>query len=235
MMTDVLKSIITEIDPDNPLLSIPIPTVFDPDSYQISGNERSKPKDGITSASSAGHSEYPQPMEHLSKNPPSAEAARSLGMGLPDAETFADGKSSFFIWRKSQIVIFGIKREDNRVSSSNFSFFSLNFVLTPGNPNGSTLRKRDSHSDDTPDPTLLRMISDDDGKRLTKKEIGYRLFESTRYRTLEPGDFVAAKVGSQDLWILARVVKEWISPRLSFKQIKDMSEVCVVIVGRIRQ
>lgn len=78
------------------------------------------------------------------------------------------------------------------------------------------------------------MISDDGGKKLTKKEIGYRLFESTRYRTLEPGDFVAAKVSSQDLWILARVVKEWISPGLSYKQMKDMSEVCVVIVLRIR-
>jgi len=86
-------------------------TVFDPDSYETSGDEPSKPKDGITSASSAGHSEYSQPMENPSKNPPSAEAARSLGMGLHDeAETFAAGKSSFFVWRKSQIVIFGIKR-----------------------------------------------------------------------------------------------------------------------------
>ncbi|KAL7488126.1 hypothetical protein ACHAW6_013715 [Cyclotella cf. meneghiniana] len=185
MMTAVLKSIISEIDPDNPLLSIPMPTVFDPDSNETAGDETAKPKDGIISASSASHSEYPQPMENPSKNPPSAEAARSLGMGMNDkAETFAEG-----------------------------------------NPNGSTLRKRDSHGDDTPDPTLLRMISDDGGKKLTKKEIGYRLFESTRYRTLEPGDFVAAKVSSQDLWILARVVKEWISPGLSYKQMKDMSEI----------
>ncbi|KAL7521856.1 hypothetical protein ACHAWX_006534 [Stephanocyclus meneghinianus] len=185
MMTAVLKSIITEIDPDNPLLSIPMPAVFDPDSNETSGDETAKPKDGTTSASSASHSEYPQPMQNPSKNPPSAEAARSLGLGLNDkAETFAEG-----------------------------------------NPNGSTLRKRDSHGDDTPDPTLLRMISDDGGKKLTKKEIGYRLFESTRYRTLEPGDFVAAKVSSQDLWILARVVKEWISPGLSYKQMKDMSEI----------
>lgn len=69
------------------------------------------------------------------------------------------------------------------------------------------------------------MVNDDDEKKLTKKELGYRLFEVTRFRTLEPGDYVAAKVSSQDLWILARVVKEWNSLELSYKHMKDLSEV----------
>jgi hypothetical protein len=39
MMTEVLKSIIQEIDPENPLLSIPMPTVFDPEEPQRPARE----------------------------------------------------------------------------------------------------------------------------------------------------------------------------------------------------
>eukprot|EP00804_Cyclotella_cryptica_P018529 CCRYP_004340-RA/>CCRYP_004340-RA protein AED:0.31 eAED:0.31 QI:280/1/1/1/0.66/0.42/7/1189/509 len=181
MMTEVLKSIVTEIDPDNPLLSIPMPKVFDPDTSEMSGNVPSKPN-GITKESLADHSEYTQSIGNRPKNLPHG------------AETFAEG-----------------------------------------NPIGSTLRKRDNHAGDAQDPALLQLISDDDGKKLTKKEIGYRLFEGTRYRTLEPGDFVAAKVSSQDLWILARVVKEWISPGLSYKQIKDISPRLKEMLSSVRK
>lgn len=71
----------------------------------------------------------------------------------------------------------------------------------------------------------MQSIYDDDGKHLTKKEVGYRLFESLRWRTLEQGSPVAAKVNTQDLWILCRVVKQWDSPGLTYKQIKGLSEV----------
>jgi hypothetical protein len=72
---------------------------------------------------------------------------------------------------------------------------------------------------------LYETIKDDDEKKLTKKEVGYRLFESSRWKTLEQGDYVAAKVGSQELWILSRVVKKWNSPGLTYKQTKELSEV----------
>lgn len=71
----------------------------------------------------------------------------------------------------------------------------------------------------------METINDDDGKQLPKKEIGYRLFESSRWRTLEQGAPVAAKVNSQELWILSRVAKRWDSPGLTYKQIRDLSEI----------
>jgi hypothetical protein len=48
------------------------------------------------------------------------------------------------------------------------------------------------------------------GKRIcTKKEHNYRLFELLRFRPLKRGDFVAARLSSRDLWILAKVVKDY--------------------------
>ena len=41
------------------------------------------------------------------------------------------------------------------------------------------------------------------------QELAYRLFEGTRFRTLEVGDYVAAKMASHELWILGRVAKKW--------------------------
>ncbi len=90
------------------------------------------------------------------------------------------------------------------------------------------LRKPGSHTPEhSPDPVLLKTIGsyDEHGKKLTKKELAFRLFEASRFRTLEVGDYVAAKRGSHDLWILARVVKKWEAVKIPYKQMREMSEV----------
>jgi len=47
------------------------------------------------------------------------------------------------------------------------------------------------------------------GKRIcTKKEHSIRLFEALRFRPLRAGDFVAARLSSRELWILAKVLKD---------------------------
>mmetsp|Transcript_41903 Transcript_41903/g.71679 ORF Transcript_41903/g.71679 Transcript_41903/m.71679 type:complete len:340 (-) Transcript_41903:280-1299(-) len=56
-----------------------------------------------------------------------------------------------------------------------------------------------------------------------KKEVAYRLFEATRFRTLEMGDYVAAKMASHDFWILARVAKRWNSV-ISYKQLAGFAD-----------
>lgn len=103
----------------------------------------------------------------------------------------------------------------------------LNVLLHIGNPNGSTLRKLrkgGGHSAET-DPALIEMVSNDDNKKLTKKELSYRLFEATRFRSLDAGDYVCAKMASHDLWILARVVQQWNAVNIPHRQMMDLSEV----------
>ena len=76
------------------------------------------------------------------------------------------------------------------------------------------------------DSELMESINDDDGKHLTKKEVGYRLFEGSRWRTLEKGALVAAKVNTQEMLLLCRVVQQWDSPgELTYKELKQLSEV----------
>jgi hypothetical protein len=86
-----------------------------------------------------------------------------------------------------------------------------NTTLSPGTPSGSTLRKmrkKKIHVDPDPVPGLSEF--DDTGKRIySKKDHQNRVFEALRFRPLKQGDFVAARVTSRDLWILARVLKDY--------------------------
>lgn len=98
-----------------------------------------------------------------------------------------------------------------------------------GNPNGSTLRK--SRKRDTSKPTpglsdeaLLNSILASENsntnntnigatkKKMSRKEASYKCFAMTRFRNLSEGDYVAARLTSRDLWILARVVQDWQCP-----------------------
>ena len=98
-----------------------------------------------------------------------------------------------------------------------------------GNPNGSTLRK--SRKRDTSKPTpglsdeaLLNAILASENnnthdknigatkKKMSRKEAAYKCFAMTRFRNLSEGDYVAARLTSRDLWILARVVQDWQCP-----------------------
>jgi hypothetical protein len=84
-------------------------------------------------------------------------------------------------------------------------------TASPGNPEGSTMRKMRKKKlppNNEPQPNLPEF--DNAGRRLvTKKEHNLRLFELLRFRGLRQGDFVAARTTSRDLWILGRVLKDF--------------------------
>jgi hypothetical protein len=94
-----------------------------------------------------------------------------------------------------------------------------------GAANGSTLRKHRKKKLPPSNEGFVLPEFDDSGKRIcTKKEHTNRVFVVTRYRALRQGDFVAARVSSRDLWILARVVKDYPGapvPPAEFLQLTD--------------
>ena len=87
-------------------------------------------------------------------------------------------------------------------------------TASPGNPNGSTLRKnRKKRLPPSGAPAVQISEFDDSGKRLhSKKDHMYRIFQVLRFRPLKQGDFVAARLSSRDLWILATVLKDYPGP-----------------------
>jgi hypothetical protein len=99
-------------------------------------------------------------------------------------------------------------------------------TASPGNPGGSTLRKqRRKKLPPNMEPTIHLSEFDDSGKRLyPKKEHNSRLFQVLRFRTLKQGDFVAARLSSRDLWILARVLKEYPNVLISPNDFLQLSE-----------
>jgi hypothetical protein len=84
-------------------------------------------------------------------------------------------------------------------------------TASPGGPGSSTLRKmRKKKLPPSNEPSVNLPEFDSSGKRTsTKKEHQYRLFEVLRFRPLKQGDYVAARLTSRDLWILARVLKDY--------------------------
>ena len=91
-------------------------------------------------------------------------------------------------------------------------------TVSPGNPTGSTLwRHRRKKLPPSNEPTgsslqqLLLMDSSNNNqkKKYTKKEWTHHVTELICFRSLRQGDFVAARLSSRDLWILARVLKDY--------------------------
>lgn len=76
---------------------------------------------------------------------------------------------------------------------------------SPGGESGSMLRK---HRKKKLPPCTEPVIELSMGKN-SRKEHSHRVFECIRFRSLKVGDFVAARVSSRDLWILARVQKDY--------------------------
>jgi hypothetical protein len=96
-----------------------------------------------------------------------------------------------------------------------------------GAANGSTLRKHRKKKLLPSNEAAINLSEfDNAGKRIfTKKEHTYRMFEVIRYRALQRGDFVAARVSSRDLWILARVTKEYLgAPYMNPVEFLQLSE-----------
>jgi len=102
-------------------------------------------------------------------------------------------------------------------------------TASAGNPEGSTLRKMRKKKlpmNTEPQPAIPE--TDSAGRRLvSKKDHNVRLFELLRFRGLKVGDFVAARTTSRDLWILAKVLREYPGienhslPPLEFLQLSE--------------
>lgn len=93
-------------------------------------------------------------------------------------------------------------------------------TTNPGDPTGSSLRKtrkRKWSADATPKLP-------DSYSKLPKKEQHWRLYSILRYRSLQPGDYVAARVSSRDLWILARVVTAYPDSGLDTKEFLTLTD-----------
>ncbi|KAL9182019.1 hypothetical protein ACHAXT_012362 [Thalassiosira profunda] len=157
LMTDVIRSILEDIDPDNPLLLVQPPMIgTEADFASMPSSLPTLPADEIASAASTSSANAPH-------SPKQAGTAN---------QTVAEGT------------------------------------------HGSTLRKLRKRSDGpslASDDSLRKMVGteDEDGNKLPKKEVSHRMLEAHRFRTLLAGDHVAAKLSSQDLWILARVAKQY--------------------------
>jgi len=163
----------------------------------------------------------------LKSNP---DVARSmmveLGLGLTYCHTMSvtiesilkaiDNPSTSIENSKSSTTMTGgveavKKKQSNAISMAQFHSPS-NGALLAGNPIGSTLRKlRDKQKGHVKikDPLENEPLTDEKGKKFTRKDLAYRHFVKTRFRSLVTGDYVAARPQSQDLWILARVVRDW--------------------------
>ncbi|KAL3937824.1 MAG: hypothetical protein SGARI_001979 [Bacillariaceae sp.] len=83
-------------------------------------------------------------------------------------------------------------------------------TASPGGAESSTLRKLRKKKPELSGPSVDLPEVDANGKRTcSKKEYQYRVFQLLRYRELKAGDFCAARLSSRDLWILAKVLKDY--------------------------
>lgn len=251
LMQGLLREILEKIDPENPVLllqppligneasfaSMP-PTVLPPlpslppmigdgglDAATAISDMMFDPGIAQATSSSTGAStaaKFP-PSTHLSKSLSNTSDMKIMsGKGsIPESPKAA---------RKAALAARLAENSGSSVVASN----QKGELASEDNPNGSTLRKLRkkiknpaTSGNNLSDAELAKLVGehDDSGKKLPKKEIANRLFEATRYRALEKGDYVAAKVASQDLMILARVAKRWSSSAVgSYKQMALMAD-----------
>jgi SGF29 tudor-like domain len=89
----------------------------------------------------------------------------------------------------------------------------------------STLRKhRKKKVPPSEEPPIIVPEVDSTGKRIgAKKDHAYKLFELLRFRPLRQGDSVAARLDSRDLWIVARVQKDYAGPPVPSAQFLQMT------------
>lgn len=209
LMADTIKSILREIDPDNPLILL--------DSVPATSSLSDAQKDARMSGT----------MDALSSAVSASLQEPSIGSG--------GGSSSDIMPLPSKDVLASIMKGSNvnlpqhLRPPTNASGGQRAGTVAQDNAQGSTLRKsrkRGSIKVSTADKELVAVVGDhdDNGKKLSKKELSNRLFEATRFRTLYKGDYVSAKLDSRDLWMLARVVKQWNAVEVPLKLLLDLSD-----------
>ena len=88
-----------------------------------------------------------------------------------------------------------------------------NTTSSPGDPGSSTLRRLRKTNKKNKGPSIFTEPAfanfPPEKGTSTKKEYLHRAFQLLRYRDLREGDFCAARLSSRDLWILAKVLKDY--------------------------
>jgi hypothetical protein len=114
----------------------------------------------------------------------------------------------------------GVMQSQQQQQQQQQSIEAQNTTSSPGDPGNSTLRrlrktnKKNKGQSIFVEPAFANLPPEFDpvnsNKRTcTKKEFQHRVFQLLRYRDLKEGDFCAARLSSRDLWILAKVLKEY--------------------------
>ena len=114
----------------------------------------------------------------------------------------------------------GTTSKTSGVSKQQLSQPAQNPSSSPGDSNNSTLRrlrktnKKNKGQSIYSEPAFANLPPEFDppnsNKRTcTKKEYQHRVFQLLRFRDLKEGDFCAARLSSRDLWILAKVLKDY--------------------------
>jgi hypothetical protein len=107
------------------------------------------------------------------------------------------------------------------MSESHGTVSSASSHMSPSNATGSTLRRHRRTKIPPSGEVLIHLPEVDEltgKKHSSKKGNPHRLSDVIRFRALRQGDPVAARVTSRDLWILARVVKDY--PGTNFSPIE---------------
>jgi len=202
LMADTIGSILKEIDPNNPLIAAPAA----PSLLEIQQNPR------VADTMAAMHAISSAVSASLQ------EPNKGGGGGVRGASSAQQSREG--------PMTKGLSSSSHNARPPNIGHVAE--TVAQGNPQGSTLRKlrKRSNTKAYGDRDLTALIGDhdDNGKKLTKKELSSRLFEATRFRTLNEGDYVSAKLPGQNLWILARVVKQWNAVQVPLKEILEMSD-----------
>jgi len=113
-----------------------------------------------------------------------------------------------------------VSKQTHQQKQRQQSSASQNTTSSPGDPGSSTLRRLRKTVNKTSgvsiiatEPAFINLPPEFDtvsNKRTcTKKEYQHRVFQLLRYRDLKRGDYCAARLSSRDLWILAKVLKEY--------------------------
>ena len=232
LMTDVLRSVLEDLDPENPVLLLQPPPIGDDSSFaglpslddagaspppvaaDPRASLRADPCPPTSNAPPNPETKARKGSHHSSRrsktNPPASPSAAKSNKGSGSGGSKTNPPASPSAARKALAA----KRAGGRGADHAPARPAADAVVA-GHPRGSTLRKARKRGVVAPSSSaaasLLKEMGDkaDAGKKLSRKEAAHRLFEALRFRDLERGDHVAARMQSHDLWILARVAKRW--------------------------
>ena len=221
---NVVRGIIFEVDPSQ---SPHLPRVlkYDDDISSSSSSQPSAALGAMTTASGVPHNMMPPPPTTLNQlnNSGKSPANKNGGnMGLPGPSSMQGNQTRQQLQQQQRLKQLQQRTSITASSKQKSSGGKAGKAVaaptaSPGNPSGSSLRKnRKKKLPPSGAPAVQLSEFDSSGKRLfSKKDHMYRIFQVLRFRPLKQGDFVAARLSSRDLWILATVLKNYSGPNIA--------------------